>query len=107
MIFRVIRAMVVAGTMIVAAGWFFHAGSPLGTFDLKIGAGGWLVGIDIDPDGTRLARTDTYGAYIWRTSGSCSYSGLSAPCWDQLKVQSAMPASHFGYVGSGTSQSKI
>ena len=32
---------------------------------LKIGAGGWLTGIDIAPDGTMVVRTDTYGAYIW------------------------------------------
>jgi len=29
---------------------------------LKVGAGGWLVGMDIAPDGTMVVRTDTYGA---------------------------------------------
>ena len=33
--------------------------------DLKVGAGGWLTGIDIAPDGTMVVRTDTYGAYLW------------------------------------------
>ena len=32
---------------------------------VKIGAGGWLTGIDIAKDGTMVVRTDTYGAYIW------------------------------------------
>src|ERR1700730_590989 len=33
---------------------------------LRIGAGGWLTGLDISTDGsTRVVRTDTYGAYIW------------------------------------------
>ena len=99
-------AIVLAALFSVQADALLH-GSPLGTFDLKIGAGGWLVGIDVNPDGTRLARTDTYGAYIWLTSGTCAYSGLPAPCWDQLKTQAHMPVSHFGYVGSGTSQVKF
>ena len=33
--------------------------------ELKIGAGGFLTGIDIAPDDTMVVRTDTYGAYIW------------------------------------------
>ena len=33
---------------------------------LKIGAGGFVTGIDIAPDGTMVVRTDTYGGYIWR-----------------------------------------
>ena len=28
---------------------------------LRIGAGGWLTGIDIASDGTKVVRTDTYG----------------------------------------------
>ena len=32
---------------------------------LPIGAGGYVRGIDIAPDGTMVARTDTYGAYLW------------------------------------------
>src|ERR1700686_2909399 len=35
---------------------------------LAIGAGGWLVGMDIAPDGTKVVRTDTYGAYLWNGS---------------------------------------
>lgn len=32
---------------------------------LRIGAGGFLVGLDIAADGTFVVRTDTYGAWIW------------------------------------------
>lgn len=32
---------------------------------LTIGAGGQLTGIDIAPDGTKVVKADTFGAYIW------------------------------------------
>src|SRR5438445_8644474 len=48
---------------------------------LRIGAGGWITGIDISADGsTRLGRTDTYGAYIFTTQ------------WQQLVTATSMPA---------------
>ena len=47
---------------------------------LRIGAGGFITDMDIVPDGTRVIRTDTYGAYIW-DSGQ----------WDQLISTSTMP----------------
>jgi hypothetical protein len=63
---------------------------------LKIGAAGWLVGLDINRDGTRLVRTDTYGAYIW---------DASSQTWSQLVTQSRMPPANFGYYPRfGTSQ---
>ena len=49
---------------------------------LKVGAGGFADGVDIDPDGTMVVRTDTNGAYIW--------NGTS---WQQLVSASSMPAS--------------
>lgn len=36
---------------------------------LKIGAGGFIVGLDIVADGTFVIRTDTYNAYIWEADG--------------------------------------
>jgi hypothetical protein len=51
---------------------------------LRIGAGGWLTGIDISADGsTRVVRTDTYGAYILTT--------LAAQ-WQPLVTATSMPA---------------
>jgi hypothetical protein len=51
---------------------------------VDIGAGGWLVGIDVAPDGTMVVRTDTYGAFLW--------NGTS---WTQLATASSMPANVF------------
>ena len=48
---------------------------------LDIGAGGFIRGIDIAPDGTMVARTDTYGAYLWNGSE-----------WVQLVTSTSMPA---------------
>jgi hypothetical protein len=47
---------------------------------VALGAGGWLVGIDVAPDGTMVVRTDTYGAYIWNGAG-----------WTQLVTAASMP----------------
>lgn len=51
---------------------------------VDIGAGGWLVGIDIAPDGTMVVRTDTYGAYLW-----------SGTVWTQIVTANSMPADVF------------
>ncbi len=48
---------------------------------LQVGAGGWLTGMDIAPDGTMVVRADTYGAYIWNGSQ-----------WQQLVTSASMPA---------------
>ena len=49
---------------------------------LKVGAGGFLTGIDIAPDDTMVVRTDTYGGYIWNGTQ-----------WQQLVTATSMPAS--------------
>jgi hypothetical protein len=48
---------------------------------LKVGAGGFVRGLDIAPDGTMVGRTDTNGAYLWTGSA-----------WVQLVTASSMPA---------------
>ncbi len=50
---------------------------------LRIGAGGFLRGIDIAPDGTKVVRTDTYGAYVWNPN---------IRQWVQLVTAQSMPA---------------
>jgi photosystem II stability/assembly factor-like uncharacterized protein len=50
---------------------------------LKIGAGGFITGLDIAPDGSKVVRADTYGAYIWDTA---------AMRWEQLVTAQGMPA---------------
>ena len=49
---------------------------------LDIGAGGYVRNLDIAPDGTMVARTDTYGAYLWNGTE-----------WEQLVTSTSMPAS--------------
>ena len=48
---------------------------------LRIGAGGFVSGIDVAPDNTMVVRTDTYGAYLWNGSE-----------WQQLVTSLSMPA---------------
>lgn len=50
---------------------------------LRIGGGGWVTGIDIAADGTKVVRTDTYGAYVW--------SDLDLQ-WKQLVTVASMPS---------------
>src|SRR3984885_5034417 len=54
---------------------------------LRIGAGGFVTGVDISSDGsTRVVRTDTYGAYIW---------DVSQDQWKQIVTSRSMPATDF------------
>ncbi len=55
---------------------------------LRIGAGGFVTGIDIVHDGTRVVRTDGAGAYIWNASKSE---------WKQLLTTTGMPANEWGH----------
>jgi hypothetical protein len=79
------------------------SGAPLasGTFSLRIGAGGQLTRIDIVCDKgvgqcngtgttTKVLRADSYGAYIWNTSGTCDI-GIPSPCWQQLITNTSLP----------------
>src|SRR5882672_11220469 len=61
------------------------SGAPPGTIwkTLKIGAGGFITGIDMTRDGTKLIRTDTYGAYYFNP-----VTGL----WRQIVTTDSMPA---------------
>ncbi len=61
----------------------------MGWQTLKVGAGGFATGLDIDPDGTRVVRTDTNGAYLWNGTQ-----------WVQLVTSSSMPAA-FDFKGQG------
>ena len=58
---------------------------------VKIGGGGFISGIDIAPDGKKVCRTDTYGAYLFNVG-----TGL----WEQLVTSLSMPVADAG-VGTG------
>ena len=49
---------------------------------LKIGAGGFITGINIASDGTKVVRTDTYGAYVW---------DVETARWRQVLTTQSMP----------------
>ena len=59
---------------------------------VSVCCGGLFNSIQISPsDGTVVAADNTYGAYLYRTTGTCSGSGSggwgtdrAAPCWEQL-----------------------
>ncbi|PXW50186.1 hypothetical protein [Methylobacterium sp. B4] len=74
-----------------------HAAPSSGQGDLswrpiKIGAGGFLAGLDIAPDGVLTVRTDTYGAYIWDPADEE---------WRQLVTRASMPGDMRFEEGSG------
>jgi 20S proteasome alpha/beta subunit len=56
---------------------------------LKVGAGGYVTGIDIAPDGTMVVRCDTYGAYIWNGTQ-----------WQELVTSASLPATLLSPYGS-------
>lgn len=51
---------------------------------VKIGAGGFLRGMNIAPDGTKVVRADVFGAYIWDTDK-----------WRELITTSSMPVADY------------
>lgn len=53
---------------------------------LAMGAGGQITSTSINTDGTMVSRNDTYGAYLYKTTGTCSGWGTAwaSPCWQQL-----------------------
>jgi hypothetical protein len=64
---------------------------------LRIGAGGYVTGIDIAADGTKVVRTDTYGAYLWVGSQ-----------WQQLVTSQSMPSGDvIPYAGAGVYEIRI
>ncbi len=52
------------------------------------GGGGFLTGIDIATDGTKLVRTDEYGAYWWNSSATNCGNGAQVQngCWQQVNL---------------------
>lgn len=65
---------------------------------LKLGAGGWIRGLDMSADGSvKVVKTDTYGAYKWVGSS-----------WKQLVTDSSMPAAdRLPYSGVGTYEIRV
>ncbi len=77
------RHAVVWLAVVLAAGAAQSADEAYTWQPLRVGAGGFLTGLDIAPDGTRVVRTDTYGAYKWNRTTSV---------WEQLVTTASLPA---------------
>jgi photosystem II stability/assembly factor-like uncharacterized protein len=89
--YRIINAAFLIGILasVAAAGpSFSDPVSSMKWHPLRIGAGGFLTGLDISPDGsTRVVRADTYGAYIWDSNPNS---------WRQIVTSNSMPAADVG-----------
>ena len=55
---------------------------------LRIGAGGYVTGLDIAPDGTKVVRCDSAGAFIWSKTQNQ---------WNPLLTSASMPAGTWGH----------
>lgn len=84
---NLLRTVLFALLSLVPGRVLAQTGDAYGTVwkSLAVGAGGWLVGMDIAPDGTKVVRTDTYGAYLWNGSQ-----------WLQLVNATSMPSGGVG-----------
>ena len=61
---------------------------------VRIGGGGFIRGFSIAPDGTKVAKTDTYGA--WTFDPTAHACGSEAGCWRQCVTMASMPAKDRG-----------
>jgi chitodextrinase len=59
---------------------------------VRIGAGGKITSIDIAPDGTKVIRTDTYGAWIYDTTIPNPGNAGGTGAWRQALTLQSMPA---------------
>lgn len=61
---------------------------------LPVGAGGQVTAVYNYSDGTTLARSDNFGAWLYSPSSPCVYGGksYSAPCWNNLLTATSIPS---------------
>ena len=71
-----------AGPVPITSGWS----------TLKLGAGGQLSSIDINPDGTKIIRADTYGCYIWDAAAVSPGNGGGFGLWRQMVTRQSIPS---------------
>lgn len=75
-----------------------YSGAPAGTTwqTLRIGAGGFITGIDVATDGTKVVRTDSYGAYWFNPSAPNPGNAGGIGSWQQIVSVASMPAADAG-----------
>lgn len=101
-----ILAFLVSPTVALAAFFMPQTYLPAPSFtpawqSLRMGGGGLMNNIQASKsDGTIVTSANTYGAYLYKTSGQCSGADqggwgttYSAPCWEQLFTQTSAPQS--------------
>lgn len=91
-------SMVAVNSASAQLGILPYSGAPLavvtaGFSQMKIGGGGLITGINIAPDGTRVCRCDTYGAYIWNASGANPGNAGGLGVWVPLLTTTSIPTS--------------
>jgi hypothetical protein len=64
-----------------------------GFSQLKIGGGGVVTGVNIAPDGTRVCRCDTYGAYLWNASAASPGNAGGLGEWQCITTVNSLPSS--------------
>jgi hypothetical protein len=67
--------------------------SSKGWYQINVGGGGWVTGMDIAPDGTMVCRCDTFNAFKWNSS-------LNA--WSGIVSLDTMPSNSVGLLTNGT-----
>lgn len=63
---------------------------------LKIGAGGFVRALDMNPDGSMFANTDTYGDYFFNPSAANPGNAGGTGSWQLMLKPSSMPANDPG-----------
>ena len=64
---------------------------------LKLGAGGLTSAIRIASDGTKVVRTDTYGAYLYNAAATNPGNAGGTGVWQQLASTNSLSASDANY----------
>jgi hypothetical protein len=74
-------------TVVEQTGWFCPGYVPRPPWGIApLGAGGWITGLDVHPDGTMFARPDTYGLYKF---------DRATETWTQKIHTGSLPPSEF------------
>src|ERR1017187_9875866 len=86
------RVFLLLAGLLLLSGWFPHGSvQSITTERLKIGDGGWAVGMDIANDGARIMRTDIGEAYVWP---------VGAMAWKPCITAASMAGTIFADSGS-------
>jgi hypothetical protein len=92
-------ALLVAGENAESMARETFSAAPSGWKNLPLGGGGWVTGLDIANDASKVCKTDAYGAYYWNQASST---------WEQVVNSVSMapvgvtgPIGSFGNGGAG------